>query len=166
MSAGVVGIRLQLGYPGSLTRSSDAVIQNRVASGVIPFGGGVLINPDNTVSAFGDGGGDARFIGFAVRIVKQQMAVLESVGSYRDTELTDILTRGSIAVSFRGTGTPTAAGSLYIRTALNAAFLNAQIGDVEAVADGTNNVLISNARFTTGIVQDGLVEVTVTERRI
>jgi len=167
MPGQVIGKRLQQGYPGSPTRSSDIVVLNRVCVGELPFGAPVFLNPDNTVKQFGSDGADARFMGFAVRIVKEQQSIFETVGGYRDGELADVLTRGSISVPFKGTGTPTAGGSVYIRIAANASLPSAEIGDVEAAADGTNTVLISNARFTTGQTDDhGIIEVTVTERRV
>jgi len=167
MSAQAIGIRLQLGYAGSITRSSDVVIQNRISAGELSFGAPVFLNPDNTVQLFGAGADNARFLGFAVRIVKQQQATFESVGGYRAGELTDVLVRGSLAVPFKGTGTPTAGGTVYIRTTLNPAFPDAAIGDVEAVADGTNTVALTNASFTTGITDSsGVIEATVNERRI
>ena len=166
MSAQAIGKRLILGFAGSPTRSSDIVNINRVSTNEIPFGGAVMLNGDNTVSAFGATGTTANFLGIAVRIVKQQQAIFETVGSYRAGELTDVLVRGSIAVPFNGAGTPTAGGVVFVRTALNAAMPNARIGDIEAVADGTNTVPLTNARFTTGIVDNSLVEITVTERRI
>ena len=158
-----IGKRLQLGYAGSLTRSGDAIVVNRVSAGTVPFGGGLFITPDNRLAPTG---AEPSFVGFAKRIVKQQQSIHEAAGSYNEGELMDVLVRGSIAVPWGGAGTPTAGGSLYIRTAPNASMPNAKIGDVEAAADGTNTILIGNARFTTGIVEYGLVEVTVTERRI
>jgi len=165
--AHAIGTRLQLGYAGSITRSSDVVIQNRISAGAIPFGAPVHLNPDNTVALFGAGATNARFAGFAVRVVKQQQAIFEALGSYRKDELTDFLVRGSIAVPFKGVGTPTAGGVVFIRTALNPSFPDAAVGDVEAGADGANTVQLSNAHFTTGVTDSsGVIEVTVNERRI
>ena len=168
MPGRAIGIKLNLGYPGSVTRSGggDPVIASRVSAGEIPFGAPVYLNADNSVVLFGAGSTAARFMGFAVRIVKQPQSVFETVGGYRDGELSDVLTRGAVCVAFNGVGTPTAGGSVYVRTALNSTFPNSQIGDVEAAADGTNTVLLTNATFTTGEVVDGVVEVTVNERRV
>jgi len=167
MPGQVIGKRLQLGIAGSITRSSDIVVVNRVSKGNILFGTPVILNTDNTVSAFDATGTSANFLGIAVRIVKQQTDMFETVGSYHDEELTDILVRGSIAVPFKGQGTPTAGGAVFVRIATNATLLDAQIGDIEAVADGTNTVQLTNARFTTGTTDSsGVIEVTVTERRI
>ena len=167
MPGQTIGTRLKLGYAGSITQSSDVVVQNRVCAGEIPFGAPVSIMPDDRFMFFGPEVEVDRFVGFAVRIVKQQQAIIESEGFYRDGELTDVLTRGSIAVIFKGTGAPTAGGAVYIRRSLNPAFPNAAIGDVEAAADGANNVLLPNVRFATGITDgSGVIEVTVTERRM
>jgi hypothetical protein len=166
MSAQAIGKRMVIGFPGSFTRSSDTVVVNRVSASEIPFGGAVKLNGDNTVAAFDATGTVDNFVGVAVRIVKQQQSIFEKVGSYRNGELSDVLVRGSIAVSFAGTGTPTAGGPVYVRITLNSALPNAKIGDIEAAGDGVNSVKLTNARFTTGIVDNELVEITVTERRI
>jgi hypothetical protein len=157
---------MRMGYAGSMTRSSDAVVVNRVNVGGLVFGAAVQLNPDNTVSALNESSTDERFLGFAVRIVKQQQDIHETLGNYRDGELTDVMVRGSMAVHFRGAGAPTAGGAVYIRTALNPALPGAQVGDVESAPDGANSIQVTNARFTTGSASDGLVEVTITERSV
>ena len=57
MPGSVIGKSLNLGYPGSISRSADAIIANRLFratdTGTIPFGSPVVLNPDNTYSAFG-----------------------------------------------------------------------------------------------------------------
>jgi len=53
----VIGKTLNLGYPGSVSRSADAIIENRAVSVgdtiAINFGAPVALNQDNTYSAFG-----------------------------------------------------------------------------------------------------------------
>jgi hypothetical protein len=54
----VIGKQLNNGYPGNVSRSMDTIITNRPvqstdASG-IPFGGAVVLNPDNTYSLVGN----------------------------------------------------------------------------------------------------------------
>ena len=163
-SAGVVGKRLQLGFIGSQSRSSDWITDTRVSASEIPFGAPVLLNPDNTVVLFGEDATDDRFVGFAVRIVKTQQSMFEEVGSYRNGEIVDFALRGSMIVRLKsGAGTPTAGGAVYVRVADSA---TAQAGDISAVADGTNTVRLTGVRFTTGIIDDDRVEITITERRI
>ena len=170
MSAQVVGKRLPLGSAGTVTQGSDTLVTNRISNDIIPFGSAVALNGDNTVAAFGATNIASNFVGFAVRIVKQQQAVFETVGAYSNGELADVLTRGVIAVNFKGQGTPQAGSPVFLRIAENELLPNAMIGDVEAQADvvgeDTNTIQITNAVFRTGIVTDGVVEVTVTERRV
>ena len=167
MPGKTVGIALDLGYPGSISRSSDNVIVNRISAGVIPFGVAVARNPDNTVVAFGETHADADFIGIAGRIVKQQTDIFSPMGGYKSMEPVDIIARGDVPVAFNGTGTPVAGGAVYIRVAENTAFPNAAIGDFEAQADGANTILLENVRFTTGRTDaNGVVEITVLTRRI
>jgi len=167
MPASVIGKSLQLGYPGSDTRSSDQIKVNRLATGNIVFGVPVVLNGDNTVSTFGASNTAAQFLGIASRIVKQQTDIFNPMGGYRDKDPADVLVRGSVAVVFKGQGTPTAGGAVYIRIAANALIPEAAIGDIEAQADGTNTLLLDNLRFTTGQTDaSGVIEVTVLERRI
>ena len=166
MSAQAIGTRLPIGFAGAISHGSDTVVTNRKSTDIIPFGGAVALNGDNSVSWIGDTGQASRFIGFAVRIVKQQTSMVADVGAYQVGELTDVLIRGTIVVPFKGQGTPQAGNPVYIRTAANPATPNAQIGDVEAQADGSNTTLLTNAVFRTGIVDNGLVEVVVTTRRV
>jgi len=158
---------MQLGYPGSDSRSSDSVKVNRISAGDIPFGAAVALNPDNSVIAFGDGHTDVNFLGIAVRTVKQQTDVFEPAGGYKNGDPTDVMVRGSVIVAFKGKGTPTAGGSVYIRVTADPLLPIAAIGDIEAEADGTNTVQLENLRFTTGRTDaSGTVEVSVLSRRI
>jgi hypothetical protein len=168
MPGQVIGKALQLGYPGSISRSSDFVNVNRPAAGDIPFGAVTVLNPDNTVAAFGASNTANDFLGIAVRVVKQQTDIFSVMGSYHANDAADNCVRGNIAVPFKNAGTPTAGGAVYVRVAEDAAFPGALVGDIEAVADGTNNILLPNLRFTTGMTDavSGVVEVTVLERRI
>jgi len=167
MPGQVIGTALNLGYPGSVSRSSDGTIVNRISAGDIPFGAAVVLNANNTVAPFGATSTDANFIGIAVRIVKQQTDVYAPMGGYKNMEPTDVFVRGDIPVAFKGVGTPTAGGAVFIRVAENPAIPNASIGDFEAQADGTNTVQINNLRFTTGRTDSsGVVEITVLTRRI
>jgi len=169
MPGQVIGKALNLGYPGSDSHSSDTVKVNRISTGDIPFGASVVLNPDNTVSAFGASNTADDFLGIAVRVVKQQTDIFLPMGSYHVNDPADVMVRGSVIVAFNGVGTPTAGGQAYIRVAEDSAYPGAAIGDIEAEADDTNdsNILLPNLRFTTGLTDaTGVVEVTVLERRI
>ena len=167
MPGRTIGTAMQLGYPGSDSRSSDSVKVNRISGGDIPFGAAVVLNSDNSVAAFGATNTDANFLGIAVRTVKQQTDVFEPAGGYKNGDPTDVMVRGSVIVAFKGQGTPTAGGNVFIRIAANALLPTAAIGDIEAQADGTNTLQLTNLRFTTGRTDaSGVVEISVLTRRI
>ena len=142
MPGQVIGKSLNLGYPGTLSHSSDNIVVNRTSAGDIPFGAAVVLNPENTVAAFGAADTADNFLGIAVRIVKQQTSVFEVMGSYHEYDAADICVRGSVIVTFNGAGIPTAGGPVYIRRLLNPAYPGSAVGDIEAAADGANNILI------------------------
>jgi hypothetical protein len=84
-----------------------------------------------------------------------------SAGYYSPKQAVDVLERGSIMV-FCKNGTPLAGGAVYIRTVVSGEHA---IGDFEAVADGTNSVLIPNAKWTSGKTDSTLLtEVTLLTR--
>jgi hypothetical protein len=78
----------------------------------------------------------------------------------------DGLVQGTINVSCNN-GTPTAGGNVYIRVALNGAIPAGVIGDLEAVADGANTVLLTNFKWKTGFKEiDNTAQVTILARTI
>jgi hypothetical protein len=169
MPGTVIGKSLNLGYPGSVSRSADAIIDNRVVrptdTANIPFGSPAVLNADNTYSAFGAGSTAALFAGIAVRNVKQGTVYGTNVqGFYAPADACDVLGRGSVTVTC-SVGTPTAGGPVYIRTVLNGAIPLGIVGGYEVAADGTNSVLITNAKWTTGKLDaNRTAEVTVIQR--
>ncbi len=174
MPGRAIGIELNLGYAGTVSRSIDAIITPRVIKSVITnsteteasilFGEPVILNSDNTYSRFGSTGVAATFAGIAVREVKQATDYYAAAGSYLPAEVADVLERGSITV-LCNVGTPTAGGKVYIRIAANTAIPNGVIGQFEASADGANTIEIPNLRWTTGrIDKNKIAEVTALTR--
>ncbi|MCL6442062.1 MAG: hypothetical protein K6T83_01125 [Alicyclobacillus sp.] len=158
MPGSVIGKTLNLGFPGNVSRSADAIIENRAvsaSSSPIPFGAAVVLNPDNTYSLFGASNTAAQFAGVAIREVKQgvnyssyYVGASNTTQSYSPGQPCDVLERGAVTVVCQ-LGTPTAGGKVYIRVATNASYPNAVIGGFEAQADGTNNVLLPNCQWKT-----------------
>lgn len=168
MPGSVIGKSLNLGYPGNVSRSADAIIDNRIVKATdttnIFFGDPVVLNPDNTYSKFGATGTAATFAGIAVREVKQTLEYITSQGFYAPGQPCDVLTRGPIVVVCN-VGTPTAGGAVYIRIAANATIPAGVIGGFEAAADGTNTVQVPGAKWTTGKLDANRVaEVTLIQR--
>lgn len=176
MPGKAIGIELNLGYPGTVSRSVDAiitpkVIKSNVTSGKetelpIAFGEPAVLNTDNTYSRFGASSKVTDFIGIAVREIKQATDYYAASGEYLPSEVCDVLNRGSVTVLCNN-GTPTAGGKVYIRIKENAAIPNGVIGQFEAEADGENTVEIPNLKWTTGKKDsNNVAEVTVLTRTI
>lgn len=165
MPGKVIGTSLNLGYEGNPSRNIDNAITARRADEKIYFGDPVILNSDNSYSKFGASNVDADFVGVAVREVKQAISYTDSATFYEENERCDVLTRGTVTIKVNN-GTPTAGGKVYIRTVANSSIPKGVVGKFEAVADSTNTVEITNAKFTTGIVDaNGMAEITILERR-
>ena len=168
MAGSAIGKSLNFGYPGNISRSADAIISNRIVRPTdtenINFGDPVVLNPDNTVSAFGATGTAETFLGIAVREVKQATDYFATQGSYKPGQPCDVAERGTLTVTCN-VGTPTAGGPVYVRIAANAAIPNGVVGGFEAAADGANTVQITNAKWKTGKLDANKVaEVTLLSR--
>ena len=156
MSGKVIGQKMNIGFVGTLSRSSDNVVVNRVAKEQISYGDVVVLNSDNTVSPFKFGENQSqRIIGIAVRIIKQEMDINGQV-AYLPDEAVDILSRGSITILTDGSSL-TAGGKVYIKEVDKSIIFTGSNDDAE---------LVSNMRFTTGRVDGNKVaEITVLERK-
>lgn len=120
-----------------------------------------------------------KFGGIAVREVKTMTAYTptaggtisgNSIGNYLPGQYVGLLVRGSITIKCT-VGTPVAEGPAYLRTILNGSIAAGLVGDLEANADGVNNILlgsvpgISDARFKTGVIDSNyLTELTILNR--
>jgi hypothetical protein len=174
MPGAAVGIELNLGYAGTVSRSVDTIITPRVVKSVVTsgvetepsilFGEPVVLNTDNTYSRFGTAGTTATFAGIAVREVKQATDYYAAAGSYLPGELMDVLERGNMTVKCN-VGTPTAGGKVYIRILANGAIPLGVVGQFEAAADSTNTLEIPNLRWKTGKLDSNKIsEVTILTR--
>ncbi|EPS56763.1 TPA: structural cement protein Gp24 [Clostridium botulinum] len=171
-----IGIELNLGYPGTVSRSVDTIITARklqsniqdskeTASPVL-FGEAVVLNPDNTYSKFGEGNTANDFVGIAVREVKQTIDYYSSAGAYFPNGIMDVLNRGSITVNCNN-GTPTAGGKVYIRIKENPSIPDGKVGQCEAIADADNTVEIPNLKWATNkLDKNRVAEVTILTRTI
>jgi len=165
MPGKAIGMTLDFGYPGTYSRNPDCVIQNRPASGDIPFGAPLILNSDGTFSTFGEDNTANDFVGVACRIVKQQTDYFKEGVEYRNQEPTDAIMRGSVTVKITS-GAPTAGSPVFVRVAENTASPDSKVGDFVAAADGTNTIQLSNAVFHTGKVDNNSVaEITVLTRK-
>ncbi|KEI75885.1 structural cement protein Gp24 [Clostridium botulinum] len=176
MSGKAIGIELNLGYPGTVSRSVDTIItarklQSNIQDGKetaspVGFGEAVILNEDNTYSKFGEGNTANDFVGIAVREVKQTTDYYSSSGAYFPNEIMDVLNRGSITVNCNN-GNPTAGGKVFIRIKENPTFPLGIVGQFEAIADADNTVEIPNLKWATNkLDKNRVAEVTILTRTI
>lgn len=164
MPGSVIGKRLNYGYEGNVSRSIDAIITNKLSSGAIPFGHAVVLNEDDTISAFGEDHTADDFVGIAVREVKDAIDYQTSASGYLDKERTDILNRGYMTVKINH-GTPKANGKVFIRIKENVAIPNGVIGGFEAEEDGLNTIELPGVRFvSTDVDANKIAEITILSR--
>lgn len=167
MPGSTIGIKLNNGYAGTVSRTADCVIQNRIAKGAdIAFGQAVILNDDNTFSIVGADTTAAKIAGIAVREVIQANAFNpQSNPNYVANMPCDVLVRGQCTVKCKR-GTPKAGDPVYVRIKLNETYQDSLVGDFEAADDADNVIAVPNIEWTTGILDANKVaEVTVKTRQ-
>jgi hypothetical protein len=185
MPATVIPVKgLYLGFVGSISNEGYSLRSARQVnpSDTLPvhFGETFVLNSNNTyssVATFIAGSGTvtaATPMGIAPSNVNVNPTysitgsndVLTPGGMYLPGSIMDGLVQGTINVSCNN-GTPTAGGNVYIRVALNGAIPLGIVGDLEAVADGSNTVLLTNFKWKTGFLEvDLTAQVTILARTI
>lgn len=182
MGGTAIGTDFNFGFPGAIARHGEELVKSRpVSTGAtaIPFGSPVVLHAsggvtDGTVEAFGASNVADDFIGIACRRIKQATGAGDvNFGKYYDTDICDILERGSIMV-LCPTGNPQPGGAVYIRVLANAGdYPDAQVGDIEAVSDTDddgngnttyNNLLIPNCKWRGTKDSNNVAELVILER--
>lgn len=165
MPGKVIGIAMNVGYPGTQSRQADAIIQNRVANGVIAFGAPVKLLDTNKWEAIGAGDAADDVAGIAVReVVQANTYDPQSNPDYVANMPCDVMVRGNCTVKCQR-GTPKAGGTVYVRIAANSTYPGAVVGGIEASEDTTNTIAVTNMEFTTGVMDfNGNVEITIKTR--
>lgn len=167
MPGSTIGIKLNNGYAGTVSRTADCVIQNRIANGAdIAFGQAVILNDDNTFSIVGADTTAAQIAGIAVReVIQANVFNPQSNPNYVANMPCDVLVRGQCTVKCKR-GTPKAGDPVYVRIKPNVAYHDSLVGDFEAADDDGNVIAVSNIEWTTGILDANKVaEVTVKTRQ-
>lgn len=173
-----IGKTLNLGYPGTVSRLADAIIENRPVKSTdtvnIDFGGVVVLNSDDTYSAFGGSNTAAEVAGIAVREVKQGTDYLNSYanGYYAPSQPCDVLQRGSVTVTCEE-GTPSAGGAVYVVTAVatSGGVASTAVGSLIATSapagTGGTAVKLSNMQWKTGKIDaNNTAELTILSRNL
>lgn len=170
MSGSVVGKVLPFGYPGTVSRTPDCVIESKPVkynSANIEFGKPVVLNADNTFSSpTSESLTATNFAGVAVAEVKQQLSYsvgqdVNQAGYYAAEQPCDVIQRGIVAVKV-AYGTPTAGGAVYVRTVLNGSFPNEVVGDFRTAPDSTNTVQLTNCSWNSNMIDsNGVAELKI-----
>jgi hypothetical protein len=169
MPGTTIGKSFNHGFAGSYARQPDMIIATRpnVDTNQIKFGrpvmqetaGGVTGVVNVTAGFTAD-----RFIGVAGREVKSALNYaaqeLGAGGVYAPDEAVSVFQRGSISV-ICSAGNPALGSQVFVRTVAAA---GKNIGDFEAVADGTNSVRITNAQWGGSADANGVAELVLLTR--
>jgi len=152
-------LRMPSGIPGDVSRKLDSTVDTVILDSTAPFTAygvpGKLVNGKFVPVAAGDTA--AVISGFLVRPYPTQSAQ-EPIGTATPptTGTGNRLRRGWITVH-NNAGTPSIGGAVYVRVA--AAASGKPIGGIEAAADSTNTVVLTNALFTNAGDANGNVEI-------
>lgn len=165
MPGRVIGTYLNMGWPGTQSRSADAIIQNRIASAAIAFGTAVKLTTDNQWAPVATGDTAAVVAGVAVReVVQANTYNPQSNPDYLANDPCDVMVRGNCIVKCQR-GAPKAGSAVYVRITANATYDATIVGGFEAVADGANTIQVPNIEWTTGQLDDNnCTEITIKTR--
>lgn len=168
MPGGVIGTQTGYGFAGQTARMPDEIVRTRPvaeSSETIKFGDPVVISTDGAAKRFDSSSTAESFAGVAARRVKTAISYPnQGLGQYDHGDTCDILERGSVTV-YCAIGDPKPTGAVYVRTALNASFPNAFVGGFEAAADGSNTVLLTNAKWGTTKDANNIAELVILTRQ-
>ena len=142
----VIGLKMNNGFAGNTARQGDYISVTRPNGDNKPliFGTPVVYGNDDSVIAWNAASTAADFVGVVIDAVKSAFTFpATGAGSYAPNEAVAVFERGSLNV-INADNAAKLGTKVYIRTLAAA---GKQIGDFEATADGTNNVLLSNAEW-------------------
>ena len=165
MPGKTIGIMMNNGYPGTQSRTADAIIQNRVAEGTIAFGQAVVLTDTNKWRLVKTGDTAAVVAGVAVReVVQANTFDPQSNPDYVAGMPCDVMVRGNCTVKCQR-GTPKSGTAVYVRITANNQYPNAVVGGFEAQADDANTIQVSNIEWTTGVIDaNNNTEITIKTR--
>lgn len=165
MPGKVIGISMNAGWPGTQSRTADAIIQNRIASADIKFGHAVKLTAQNQWAPVATGDTAADVAGVAVReVVQANTFNPQSNPDYMANTPCDVMTRGNCIVKCQR-GTPSAGAAVYVRITANSTYPDAVVGGFEASADGSNTIQVNNIEWTTGVIDaNNCTEITIKTR--
>lgn len=186
MPGTVIGTQMNLGFPGTYSRNGDCIIEPKLVTAADAtgpnFGDPVVLIQNSTGGTYSGvpqaitagvtpvmtQGTNGCFAGIAVREVLTMTSYIPSptLGSYLPGQACDVLVRGSVSVQIQNPSATVvkAGGSVFLRKATGTGTV---IGALEPAADAGNTVQLTNAYFTTGLVDaNNTSEITLITRNI
>lgn len=174
MAGSVILNTLNNGYPGTPSHTPDEIISphpvdSTQTAGVL-FGAAVSVSATGTVKNITGSDTAATFAGVAARVVQTPTSYPDqNNGVYMPGDMAGIVVRGAVSVAVNtgitsGTA-PTIGGTVYMRIKANETYPNAVIGGFETAADSTNTVALTNAKFSSGVDDNGVAEITILTRQ-
>lgn len=165
MPGTAIGIKMNNGYAGTISRTADSIVQNRIAAETIAFGQAVALKNDNTWRLVATGDDADAVAGISVReVVQANTFNPQSNPDYVAKSPCDVLVRGNCTVKCQR-GTPKAGVAVYVRITANNTHPDCVVGGFEALADDANTIQVTNIEWTTGDIDSNkIAEVTVKTR--
>ena len=163
MPGTVIGINMNYGYPGTISRHGDEVSRTRpvkASTDNIKFGAPVAQNSDGTIQLFDENFKVADFAGIAMRKVKSAVVYpYQNFGYYSAGEPCDVLERGGI-MAVCAWGTPAVGTPVFIRigTTVGVSPTGAAVGDLGAEAEGTPVAGANTYTISTNVANNDEVE--------
>lgn len=154
--------RMPAGFAGDVQRAEIATIETQIIDSAAPpaaFGVPVKMVAGKVQPINNAADTAASVYGFNIRAYPMQTNGTDALGTATPptSGVTDILKRGYIMASLGGTADAAKNGTVYVRVAGAAA--GKPLGGVEAAADSTNTVALTNAYFTGPKDAYGVVEI-------
>ena len=100
------------------------------------------------------------FVGFIGREVKSSLSYLTQTGEYAVGEDATVFMQGCINI-YCQRGTPALNGDVYVRITANASYPTCVVGGIEASADSTNTIKLTNVKFAGAADANGIAEVRI-----
>ena len=143
---GAILNRMPAGFPGDVSRKTEATIEAGFMAATVPYGAPVTLDDDGKLAPLADG--DTVY-GFMVRPYPTQMTAAEA-GSIQD-----VMRRGYMTITL-AQGTAVKGGQVYARHTADA---GKAVGDIEAAADAGKNVAVPGCIFMGEADGSGNVEI-------
>jgi hypothetical protein len=169
MGGKAIGVRMGQGFAGTVAKSGDCVIAAKDFSGANgDFGMPCYADGDGGVKVADGSFAMATFKGILVRDVKtpETYNPVPAFGYYSDGQKADVIERGEVSVVCN-VGTPLPDGAVYVRKIANGAIPAGVVGGFEANSDGGNTILLTNCKWSNGIIDgDKVTALTILSRNL